>query len=66
MSQTNTEIKERRKLAGLTQQQAADLVYVSASTWRRWERGVLTIPKRKYDFFMNATSPKMENTDTST
>jgi DNA-binding XRE family transcriptional regulator len=31
-------IKQARKDAGLTQRQAADLVYSSLRTWQNWER----------------------------
>ena len=37
---TAVEIKDRRAEAGLTQQAAADLVYVSLVTWQRYEGGV--------------------------
>ncbi len=36
---TPEEIKAARKLAGLTQEQAAALVYVKRDGWIRWEKG---------------------------
>lgn len=34
-----TEIRAARKAAGLTQQQAADLLYTSLRAWQQWEYG---------------------------
>ena len=32
-----SELKQARRDAGLTQEEAAALVYVSTSNWRKWE-----------------------------
>jgi putative transcriptional regulator len=37
-SPTPEEIKAARKAAGLTQTEAAALVYVTRSAWQRWEQ----------------------------
>ena len=33
------ELRKARKAAGLTQEQAASLVYITERTWRKWEMG---------------------------
>lgn len=39
MKPNTTQIKQARKDAGLTQQQAAKLIYVGLRTWQQWESG---------------------------
>lgn len=34
-----SELKQARREAGLTQEEAAALVYISTSNWRKWETG---------------------------
>jgi len=34
-----SELKQARRDAGLTQEEAAALVYISVSNWRKWETG---------------------------
>ena len=34
------ELKEQRRNAGLTQVEAARMVYTSERTWRKWERAI--------------------------
>ena len=34
---TPAQLKQARKDAGLTQEEAASLVYISSSNWRKWE-----------------------------
>ncbi len=40
MNPTPQDIKDARKLAGLTQREAAALIYLDAQTWAKWEQGV--------------------------
>jgi putative transcriptional regulator len=41
------EIRERREAAGLTQAQAAELIYSSARAWQNWEMPTDTIEHRR-------------------
>jgi putative transcriptional regulator len=38
-SPTPDQIKQAREQAGLTQTQAAELIYKGLRTWQQWERG---------------------------
>ena len=51
------EIKDRRTEAGLTQQAAADLVYVSLVTWQRYEGGVNAPIPAIWELFVMKTEP---------
>jgi DNA-binding transcriptional regulator YiaG len=53
---TPEEIKEVRKKAGLTQQQAAELVHRAAgSRWREWEGGKYGIDLAVWELFLLKT-----------
>ena len=40
MNPTAKEIRKARDKAGLTQRQAADLLYKESYTWGKWEQGI--------------------------
>lgn len=44
-------IKEKRLEAGLTQAQAARVVYVHVRTWIRWETGDIPMPRMAWELF---------------
>jgi transcriptional regulator with XRE-family HTH domain len=50
------EIRQARKLAGLTQAQAAALVGVNGRGWRRYEAGDVKMPVFKYQLFLERTN----------
>ena len=56
---TATEIKEARKLAGLTQQQAAELVHrADGARWREWEGGKYGIDLAVWELFLLKTGQR--------
>lgn len=48
-------IRAARKAAGLTQAQAAELVSVALSTWRKWEAGTHRMPQAMLEMFQIKT-----------
>ena len=52
---TITQIKQARAKAGLTQQQAGDLVYVNRDTWLKWESGRREINLACFELFQLKT-----------
>jgi DNA-binding transcriptional regulator YiaG len=44
------ELKQARRDAGLTQEEAAALVYISTSNWRKWETGAVVGKQEKNNF----------------
>lgn len=52
---TPQEIKEARADAGLTQQQAANLVHVSLNAWQKWEGGQVKINQAAWELFLLKT-----------
>ncbi|PTU68600.1 helix-turn-helix domain-containing protein [Chromobacterium haemolyticum] len=55
---TPGELKAARAEAGLTQQEACELVYVSIDTWRKWEAkegaaGAVRMPAMAWELFLN-------------
>lgn len=53
---TREQIKEIRKLAGLTQQQAAELVHrADGARWREWEGGKYNIDLAVWELFLVKT-----------
>lgn len=45
-----TELYEARKEAGLTQDEAAALVYTTSRTWQKWEAGDITGKTEKNNY----------------
>ena len=44
------ELKQARRDAGLTQEEAAALVYISTSNWRKWETSAIVGKAEKNNF----------------
>jgi putative transcriptional regulator len=44
-------VKQSRKEAGHTQQQAADTVYVGRRTWQSWEQGEREMPEGLWELY---------------
>ncbi len=55
---TPEEIKAARKLAGLTQEQAAALVYVKRDGWIRWEHGIRKMHPGMWELFLSKVKEK--------
>lgn len=51
MSPDPDEIRELRKSAGLTQEQAGELVHSSRRTWQDWEAGVANMHPALWELF---------------
>lgn len=49
---TPAEIRDARTNAGLTQEQAAELVYSSDRLWRYWEGGQHRMPPGLFELFL--------------
>ncbi len=49
---TPEQIKKARKDAGLTQTQAADLIYKSCRAWQQYEKGDREMDKALFELFM--------------
>jgi len=49
---TPSEIIRARKQAGLTQVQAAALVYVTRNAWQKWEAGFCKMPQAAWELFL--------------
>lgn len=49
------EIRAAREIAGLTQSQAADLVYTTLSGWQRWEQGERRMHPGLWELFLLKT-----------
>lgn len=52
---TPEEIKQARKDAGLTQTQAAELIYKSCRAWQQYEKGDREMDKAFFELFMIKT-----------
>ena len=52
---TPLEVRAARDRAGLTQAEAARMVYSSRRQWQRWEAGVHMMHPAKYRMFVEAT-----------
>lgn len=50
--QTPDNIRRRREAVGLTQAEAAALVYVTPRAWQRWESGDRAIPLATWELFL--------------
>ena len=48
---TPAQVREAREAAGLTQQQAADLIYSKLRTWQNWENEDATDGRRMHPAF---------------
>jgi transcriptional regulator with XRE-family HTH domain len=57
-SPTPEQIRAARKVAGLTQAQAAALVGVNDRGWRRYEAGDVKMPVFKYGIFLERIGKK--------
>ncbi|MFH7812185.1 MULTISPECIES: hypothetical protein [Acetobacter] len=49
-------IRSARATSGLTQTEAAQMVFVSLVTWARWEAGTCPMPPGLFDLFMIKTN----------
>lgn len=49
---TQEEVKKARKDAGLTQTQAAELIYKSCRAWQQYEKGDREMDKALFELFM--------------
>lgn len=75
---TPSEIKSRRKAAGLTQSEAAALVHCHVNVWQKYEYGTLNMIPCRWELFCLKTagliptngscndSPRMDNQRTIT
>jgi DNA-binding transcriptional regulator YiaG len=54
-------IRGARLEAGLTQQQASDLIYVTIRSWQSWEQGWRQMPPGLWKFFLLLTDPKLQD-----
>ncbi|MBI6621561.1 helix-turn-helix domain-containing protein [Pseudomonas corrugata] len=48
---TSTELRLLREKVDLTQEEAAEFLYVSVKKYRNWEYGVTLLPRAIYEFF---------------
>lgn len=51
------EIFDARTEVGLSQEQAAALLYQTAATWERWERGALLMRPALWELFVSKSPP---------
>jgi DNA-binding XRE family transcriptional regulator len=51
MNPEPSQIKEVRKRAGLTQTQAAELIYSTKRTWQGWEAGINSMHPALWELF---------------
>lgn len=49
-------IRSARATSGLTQAEAAQMVFVSLVTWARWEAGTCPMPRGLFDLFLIKTN----------
>lgn len=52
ISPTPAKITKTRKEAGLTQPQAAELIYCSLSGWKKWELGLREMHPAFWELFL--------------
>lgn len=52
---TTEQILTAREAVGLTQEQAARLIYSTASAWQRWEGGERTMHPAMFELFLLKT-----------
>jgi ribosome-binding protein aMBF1 (putative translation factor) len=55
---TQSEIKQARKKAGLTQAQAAEVIRKKYRIWQYYESGTLKISPVLFDYFVDKTNKK--------
>ncbi|MFG7180682.1 helix-turn-helix domain-containing protein [Burkholderia pseudomallei] len=55
MQATPEGVREAREHAGLTQEQAAALVYVDGRSWRKWELGERAMHPAYFELFLIKT-----------
>ena len=55
---TPDEIRAARKLSGLTQREAAELIYASQSAWEDWEQGRRRMPPGLFELFRIKTGKR--------
>jgi len=55
------QIKESRKDAGLTQTQAAALIYKSCRAWQQWEAGDRKMDRALWELFLIKSGAKNDN-----
>ncbi len=60
MKVTPEKIKSAREDAGLTQEQAAEMVFVTRLSWSNWERGVHPMPRAIFEYFIIITRGVMK------
>jgi len=51
MNPTKEEVKQARIDAGLTQRRAADMLYVTETTWKSWEYGTNKMSQANWELF---------------
>lgn len=55
---TRKQIKQARENAGLTQTQAAELIYCSLGAWQKWELGSREMHRAFFELFLIKTKTK--------
>ena len=61
LSPTKEEIRNERNLAGLTQTEAARLIYSTLRTWQDWEGGIAQMHPGLWELFLIKRSTSMKN-----
>lgn len=59
------EIKSRRKVSGLSQEKAAELIFSKRRTWQDWESGKATMHPGLWELFLLKTGQKIMMEDIS-
>jgi DNA-binding transcriptional regulator YiaG len=57
-SPTPEQIKQARQAAGLTQLQAAELIYSTRRTWQDWQYGKSPMHPAIWELFLIKTKPR--------
>lgn len=55
MNPTPEQVRKARIAAGLTQKQAAELIYCTRAAWQHWEYGVRKMSRLEYEAFLEKT-----------
>lgn len=58
---SGSEVKQARQAAGLTQQQAADLVHTESRNWQNWEYDAARMPAATWELFQIKVKALGEN-----